>query len=108
MNLDINKIWQEYPRPQLEREKWINLNGPWKYSIRKQEDLIPYPHDGYILVPFPIESSLSGVMKTFTKDDVLWYEKEIEIPFDWKGKNILLNFLVFVSQSDKHSFVESL
>ena len=92
MNLDINKIWQEYPRPQLEREKWINLNGPWKYSIRKQEDLIPYPHDGYILVPFPIESSLSGVMKTFTKDDVLWYEKEIEIPSDWKGKNILLNF----------------
>jgi len=91
-NLDQNKIWQEYPRPQLERKDWINLNGPWKYSIRRPEDLSPNPHDGYILVPFPIESALSGVMKTFTKDDILWYEKEVNIPKEWNGKHILLNF----------------
>jgi hypothetical protein len=90
--LDINKIWQEYPRPQLERKDWINLNGPWKYSIRTADQLSPNPFDGYILVPFPVESSLSGVMKTFTKDDILWYEKEVEIPESWKGKHILINF----------------
>ena len=90
--LDINKIWQEYPRPQLERKDWINLNGPWKYSIRTSAQLSPNPFDGYILVPFPVESSLSGVMKTFTKDDILWYEKEIEIPEGWKGKHVLINF----------------
>ena len=78
--LDQNKIWQEYPRPQLERKDWMNLNGPWKYSIRTADNLNPDPYDGYILVPFPVESSLSGVMKTFTKDDILWSEKEIEIP----------------------------
>ena len=90
--LDPNKIWQEYPRPQLERKDWINLNGPWKYAIRKFEDLSPDSYDGYILVPFPVESALSGVMKTFTKDDALWYEKEVEIPKEWEGKHILLNF----------------
>ena len=90
--LDQNKIWQEYPRPQLERKDWINLNGPWKYSIRTGDSLSPNPHDGYILVPFPVESSLSGVMKSFTKDDILWYEKDIEIPKEWEGKHILLNF----------------
>ena len=91
-NLDPDKIWQEYPRPQLERKDWINLNGLWSYSIRTANDLNPITHDGNILVPFPIESSLSGVMKTFTKDDILWYEKEVEIPKEWEGKNILLNF----------------
>ena len=91
-NLDPQKVWQEYPRPQLERKEWINLNGPWKYSIRTANDLSPNPHDGYILVPFPIESSLSGVMKTFTKDDVLWYEKEVDIPKEWEGRHVLLNF----------------
>ena len=91
-NLDPDKIWKEYPRPQLERKDWINLNGLWSYSIRTANDFNPATHDGNILVPFPIESSLSGVMKTFTKDDILWYEKEVEIPKEWEGKNILLNF----------------
>ena len=91
-NLDPDKIWQEYPRPQLERKEWMNLNGLWSYSIRSANDLNPSIHDGNILVPFPIESSLSGVMKKFTKDDILWYEKEIEIPKNWEGKNILINF----------------
>ena len=74
-NLDPNKVWQEYPRPQLERKDWINLNGLWKYHISKQDDAYPLKFDGNILVPFPIESSLSGVMKTFNKDDLLWYDR---------------------------------
>ena len=90
-NLDPDKVWQEYPRPQLERKEWMNLNGLWKYSINKQISY-PEPFDGNILVPFPVESSLSGVMKTFTKDDILWYEKEVEIPKEWEGRHILINF----------------
>ena len=92
MNLDPEKIWQEYPRPQLERKEWMNLNGLWKYALRKKVDLSPDEYDGEILVPFPVESSLSGVMKSLTQDDALWYYKEIEIPQEWSGKHILLNF----------------
>ena len=91
-NLDPYKIWQEYPRPQLQREEWINLNGPWKYKIKKKYSSYPKYYDGFILVPFPIESSLSGIMKNLKKDNILWYEKEVEIPKNWTGKHILLNF----------------
>ena len=92
INLDPKKIWQEYPRPQLERKDWINLNGPWKYSIRNQGDIDPDEHDGYILVPFPLESSLSGVMKSLTADQVIYYEKTVTLPEEWDGKHVLLNF----------------
>ena len=92
INLNPKKIWQEYPRPQLERKDWINLNGPWKYSIRNQGDIDPDEHDGYILVPFPLESSLSGVMKSLTADQVIYYEKTVTLPEEWDGKHVLLNF----------------
>ena len=69
--LDPKKVWQEYPRPQLERDNWANLNGMWSYSIRNAEGIKPEKHDGKILVPFPIESSLSGLMKNFTEKDKL-------------------------------------
>ena len=92
INLDINNIWNEYPRPQLERKDWINLNGPWLYSITEEWSNKPSKADGIILIPFPIESSLSGVMKNITKEDIIWYEKDIEIPLNWSDKNILLNF----------------
>ena len=92
INLDTKKIWQEYPRPQLERKDWINLNGPWKYSIRNQGDIDPDEHDGYILVPFPLESSLSGVMKSLTPEQVIYYEKTVTLPEEWDGKHVLLNF----------------
>ena len=90
-SVDPKNVWPEYPRPQLERKDWINLNGPWSYSIR-QDDVKPENHDGKILVPFSLESSLSGVMKAITEKDVIWYEKEFEIPEKWKGKKILLHF----------------
>ena len=92
INLDINNIWNEYPRPQLERKDWINLNGPWLYSITEEWSNKPSKADGIILIPFPIESSLSGVMKNITKEDIIWYERDIEIPLNWSDKNILLNF----------------
>ena len=92
--LDPKNIWPEYPRPQLQRKDWLNLNGPWSYSVRDSDTdyLKPESHDGKILIPFCLESSLSGVMGTFTENQILWYEKEFEIPKDWKGKNILLHF----------------
>ena len=92
--LDPKNIWPEYPRPQLQRKDWLNLNGPWSYSVRDSDTdyLKPETHDGKILIPFSLESSLSGVMRAFTEKEILWYEKEFEIPKDWKGKNILLHF----------------
>ena len=92
INLDYKKVWQEYPRPQLQREDWINLNGPWKYAIRDANDIINDEFDGHILVPFPLESSLSGVMKNLSATEVIYYERAIRIPESWNGKNVLLNF----------------
>ena len=91
-NLDPEKVWQEYPRPQLERKDWLNLNGAWSYSITQKDAQKPETPDGKILVPFPLESSLSGVMGNLTNKQVIWYEKEFEIPQDWGNKNILLHF----------------
>ena len=91
-NLDINNIWQEYPRPQLERKNWMNLNGLWSYSVTEKGITKPKSPDGAILVPFPIESSLSGVMRNFTPEQIIWYEKDFEIPEQWLDKNILLHF----------------
>ena len=90
--IDPKNVWPEYPRPQLERKDWLNLNGPWYYSLREPDFLKPEKHDGQILVPFSLESSLSGVMKSITDKQVIWYEKEFEIPKDWKDKIILLHF----------------
>ena len=92
VNLDPNKVWQEYPRPQLERKDWINLNGLWKYAVKKNNYLYPDSYDGYILVPFALESSLSGVMKDLKTDEVIFYETDVTIPDEWNGKNLLLNF----------------
>lgn len=89
----VENVWQIYPRPQLKRVNWKNLNGLWKYQVtemnRKKKDV----HYGdEILVPFSIESSLSGVEGQFGPSDKLWYRKEFTIDPDWKGKQILLHF----------------
>ena len=91
-NLDYKKVWQEYPRPQLQRADWMNLNGLWSYAIKDQSVMNTTEFDGLILVPFPVESSLSGVMKNLSQTEVLFYEKSVRIPDSWKGKNVLLNF----------------
>ena len=76
----------------MERPQWLNLNGLWDYAITKKDAPLPKTFDGKILVPFAIESSLSGVGKTIKADQSLWYERKFQIPEDWKGKNVLLNF----------------
>jgi beta-galactosidase/beta-glucuronidase len=82
----------EYPRPQMVRSNWSNLNGLWQYSILpKEQQAIPGSFQGQILVPFAVESSLSGVSKTVGKDSVLWYKRTVAVP-NAKGKAVLLHF----------------
>ncbi len=82
----------EYPRPQLVRPDWQNLNGLWDYAVLPLTSGPPANYDGKILVPFPIESALSGVMKPLSDKDALWYRRTAQIPPEWKGRHIRLQF----------------
>ncbi len=82
----------EYPRPQLIRGNWQNLNGLWSYAVVPKIQSDPSVYKGKILVPFAIESALSGVGKTVGKDSILWYKTTISLNKTLKGKDILLHF----------------
>jgi len=90
--VDSKLPWNVYPRPQMKRAAWVNLNGLWDYAIKGIGDAEPTAWDGKILVPYPVESSLSGVGKTLTKDNTLWYSRSFTVPSSWKGKHVKLNF----------------
>ncbi|HRS41575.1 MAG TPA: beta-galactosidase, partial [Dysgonamonadaceae bacterium] len=90
--IDVNNVLPEYPRPIMERSEWQNLNGLWNYAVRPVGKQTPTSFDGQILVPFAIESSLSGVQKKVGKENELWYVREFSVPAKWKNNAILLHF----------------
>ena len=81
----------EYPRPQMTRDDWLNLNGLWQYQPGKEGDATPAGKtlSSEILVPFPVESAISGVME---HHDRLWYRRQFTVPSGWDGRRILLHF----------------
>jgi tetratricopeptide (TPR) repeat protein len=83
---------QEYPRPNLRRNNWVNLNGLWEYSITEKNEIKPNWEAEKILVPYPIESALSGVKKELLPSQNLWYRKRIQKPILKDGEKVILNF----------------
>lgn len=81
----------DYPRPQMTRTRWKNLNGLWQYAITQQGE-IPETWEGDILVPFCVESALSGVGRMLTDSQQLWYQRTITIPREWHKERMLLHF----------------
>ncbi len=80
----------EYPRPQMVRSNWLNLNGLWDYTMRPLDAPQPQAYEGKILVPFPIESALSGVMRACDEKSGLWYRRTVELPGAWRSSRVRL------------------
>ena len=90
--ITAENAWREYPRPQMVRRQWQNLNGRWEYAITPRTAPAPTRFDGPILVPFCVESTVSTVNKPLSADQRLWYRRNVTVPRQWAGQRVLLHF----------------
>lgn len=91
-DLDPESPLPDYPRPQMVRGRWLNLNGSWDYALADKDAGRPAEFGGEILVPFPIESTLSGVGTAPGPEQRLWYRRTFEVPPEWGSDRVLLHF----------------
>jgi beta-galactosidase/beta-glucuronidase len=73
------------------RQDWLNLNGLWDLAITSK-DATRATFQNQILVPFPVESALSGVMRRVSENERIWYRRTFEVPYKWHGRRVLLHF----------------
>ncbi|NVM52604.1 MAG: beta-galactosidase [Candidatus Helarchaeota archaeon] len=90
--VDRNSPLPEYPRPQLRREKWLNLNGFWEYKIQEKDLEAPTEFAGKISVPFCVESYLSGVGRPLYPNERIWYHRKVVVPEEWGNSEVILHF----------------
>jgi beta-galactosidase/beta-glucuronidase len=88
----VENAWREYPRPGFVRERWQSLNGLWDYAILPKTATAPTAYQGKVLVPFCVESTLSGVGKPVTPNDRVWYRRTFTVPAGWQGQRVLGHF----------------
>jgi hypothetical protein len=85
-------VWPEYPRPDFRRDRWLNLNGLWDYALLPLQAPQPQTYQGEVLVPFCMESALSGVGTKVTPDQRIWYRRTFAVPDAWADEKVLLHF----------------
>lgn len=90
--VSAENVHPEYPRPTMVRTDWLNLNGQWDCAITHRDQTNAGAFDGRILVPFPVEATLSGMHRLFTEQQRLWYRRRFNIPPAWRGRRVLLHF----------------
>ena len=91
-DVDPENVLPEYPRPQLVRERWLNLNGLWQFNVLPKEIDVVSSFPGKVLVPYPVESALSGVGRPIYGGEKIWYKRTFTIPETWREERIVLNF----------------